>query len=1283
MRTSLNNTRPVFPILCIGLLLLLGCDADLKRKKDGTYVPPAVCAEQAVLPKVARVWIDETHAIDHSFGDSDVALDPDGNLVFVDSQGNVVRRAHDGSHTVLAERVVLRARGLAYLSTGELVIADSGRGMLVKVYSNGQARILVPHLDYPNGLDVDRDDTIYVSESSRGAISRVNPRSGALTTVAEGLPMSPNGLSFSPDYKTLYCVGSDASVYAMTRDEQGQWGPLTKFVTVPGVVLPCDGKVRGDLCSQDGLAGTCEEDGAGGLICAAGTSCAGKTAGDPCMGRYPGTCEENGEGALECREYQPCDGKAAGDGCYINWQVGACADDGADGLFCRMPQPCDGLSAGDACEEYGNAGTCADDGAGGLFCRMPQPCDGRSAGDACEESGITGVCADEGYGLYCRLPQPCDGLSAGDACEEYGNTGICTDDGGGSLYCVPAGTCDGLSAGDACEEYGNTGVCADDGGGLYCRPVGPCDGKASGDACEEYGSAGICTDDGSGSGNLYCQSLPPCDGKIAGDTCVQYGTSGICTDEGYGLYCRPPQPCDGLSAGDACEEYGTPGICTDGGGGLYCRPPQPCDGLSAGDACEEYGTQGICTDEGYGLYCQQIQPCQVDAAGDACSNYNGNPGFCTDGLFGNLYCQSGAICDGLDAGDTCVDFDLGAPGRCMTADGGLACQLDNPCLAEGDECVGRSGRNARSLPNDAEDRLVVPNNSLGICTLSDAGLLYCVPRGACWGLAVGDACTTDRGTAGTCVDYGGDSLTCEEPVPCAGATAGDACTTYEGQPGSCVDDGYGNLICTVVEPCADARAGDACTTDQGLSGSCVDDGVSGLRCQPDSSCADLSAGDACVRLVDQSPGICAAAAGDLLVCQPTLPCEGRSADEPCKAGGGLSGVCVDLGLGGPLFCDAKGPVGALHAVSTDACGNVYVGDARSRTLWRFTPAGAAELVASHLDGPITGLLWGGGAGSWDKRMLYAVVRGGAAVLAIDLGIPGRPVVAPLRADVLPSTPPDDPAVDCLQLPDAPLSLTELNLPRGYHDVAFDSEGWMVGSTGSALVSVSYDGRFAPFASGVEGAQGMAFLPDGTLVAATPAGLITVAPNGAVDTLLADFTSGYGVTVGPDGRIYAADNTKMIRVDPVTRVAETFLDPLDFNQSWGPRTIAFDQDASVMYVGAFGDSVYVVALDEDLNIVGVPRKLGLVVTGAMFLDGLVVDACGNLYLPHYGDSSLYRVSPDGQTHLFHRWESTTTYGHGGDWGSPVGGWRADAIYMPQPYDGNTVTEVVVGIPGQGY
>ena len=78
------------------------------------------------------------------------------------------------------------------------------------------------------------------------------------------------------------------------------------------------------------------------------------------------------------------------------------------------------------------------------------------------------------------------------------------------------------------------------------------------------------------------------------------------------------------------------------------------------------------------------------------------------------------------------------------------------------------------------------------------------------------------------------------------------------------------------------------------------------------------------------------------------------------------------------------------------------------------------------------------------------------------------------------------------------------------------------------------------------------------------------------------------------------------------------------------------------------------------------------------DAIGVDACGNVWVPDYFTSALYRISPDGNyEHMVEtreRW-----YGHGIAWGSGIGGWRTDTIYMPQPYNENRVREVVVGVP----
>jgi hypothetical protein len=59
--------------------------------------------------------------------------------------------------------------------------------------------------------------------------------------------------------------------------------------------------------------------------------------------------------------------------------------------------------------------------------------------------------------------------------------------------------------------------------------------------------------------------------------------------------------------------------------------------------------------------------------------------------------------------------------------------------------------------------------------------------------------------------------------------------------------------------------------------------------------------------------------------------------------------------------------------------------------------------------------------------------------------------------------------------------------------------------------------------------------------------------------------------------------------------------------------------------------------------------------------------------------MYRIDPDTglvQDLLGHMGNA---YGHGAEWGRGIGEWRSDAIYLPQPYDGNTVLEVVIGVP----
>jgi WD40 repeat protein len=268
---------------------------------------------------------------------------------------------------------------------------------------------------------------------------------------------------------------------------------------------------------------------------------------------------------------------------------------------------------------------------------------------------------------------------------------------------------------------------------------------------------------------------------------------------------------------------------------------------------------------------------------------------------------------------------------------------------------------------------------------------------------------------------------------------------------------------------------------------------------------------------------------------------------------------------------------------------------------------------------------------------------------------------------------------CPPLPAAPLSTTQLDAPRGYHDVAFDPHGNILGSDTLSLLQVSYEGEVHVFVPGAGVVQGMDWLPGGDLAYADDYGSVFRAtPEGQV-SLLAGASGGYGVygvTLGPDDRLYVATWTTIERYDLDTGERVTVLDDPEIS----PYVLDFSPDGHKMYVGTIWDGgrIWALDLDEGHEVKGRPELFATVGDQEKKLhDALGVDECGNLYVAEFYANNLYRISPTGDSSLF--WDySETSYGHGLEWGSGLGGWRQDALYVPQPYDGNRVTEIVIGV-----
>lgn len=266
---------------------------------------------------------------------------------------------------------------------------------------------------------------------------------------------------------------------------------------------------------------------------------------------------------------------------------------------------------------------------------------------------------------------------------------------------------------------------------------------------------------------------------------------------------------------------------------------------------------------------------------------------------------------------------------------------------------------------------------------------------------------------------------------------------------------------------------------------------------------------------------------------------------------------------------------------------------------------------------------------------------------------------------------------CANPPPTSLSQGNLSAARAYHGIVFDpSDGTLVGWDGSSLIKSDYAGTRSVFVPGVASVEQMDTLPDGDMVYADngTGALVRVSSSGATSNITTGLGYVYGVTVGPDGMVYVTYDT-IKRVDPDTGATETVYTPSG-GAIGTAHAINFNLDSTIMYIATIGNgTVYQMALDANLDPTGRPTAFASGM--GSWMDGVEVDECGNLYVPNYSDSMLWRISPDGLTNTTMVTRSSTDYGHGVTWGNGVGGWDEHTLYQPQPYASYHVREVEIG------
>lgn len=191
----------------------IGSSSSSTGSSSSSGAPPIDCDN---IPKGPLSY--KVNSLGHKASE-DMDFDNAGNLVGSDN-GNIFKSKFDGQSQIWVPGSGDFVAGLRFSSKGVLVYANVSANALFKIVPPSTKTLVVGGLSYPNGMDADNSGRITVAEQNAGQVRRVDPDTGEFDILATNLN-NPNGVSYSPDYKTVY-VGSFGGgiIYAIKLDAQ-------------------------------------------------------------------------------------------------------------------------------------------------------------------------------------------------------------------------------------------------------------------------------------------------------------------------------------------------------------------------------------------------------------------------------------------------------------------------------------------------------------------------------------------------------------------------------------------------------------------------------------------------------------------------------------------------------------------------------------------------------------------------------------------------------------------------------------------------------------------------------------------------------------------------------------------------------------------------------------------------------------------------------------------------------------------------------------------------------
>jgi len=275
--------------------------------------------------------------------------------------------------------------------------------------------------------------------------------------------------------------------------------------------------------------------------------------------------------------------------------------------------------------------------------------------------------------------------------------------------------------------------------------------------------------------------------------------------------------------------------------------------------------------------------------------------------------------------------------------------------------------------------------------------------------------------------------------------------------------------------------------------------------------------------------------------------------------------------------------------------------------------------------------------------------------------------------------------DCEKQPDGPWSIETITAVAT-EDIDFDQDGNLVGSDMSHIWRTDIDGNQQMWVPNFPFRAGMRLLSTGQLVVADnyQGALVRVEPDGSRETVLSGLSYPNGIEIGLDDAVYLTehDGNRFLKVDAQTGDYEIVHQ--GFIQY--PNGISFNEDFSALYIAGFSGvgTIYRIPVSKDGEFGEMESWSTGVGTG--WLDGIAVDICGNVYIADYGASQILKLPPEGKTYEV----LVDGSGLGGwygaympnmQWGSGVGGWDTEVMYVPEGWMADRTYSIELGIPGK--